>query len=192
VKMKIPVIEFERYSDNAPPYINGIIFVQSGVNDADVKSTYVWLRRLCQKYEGLSFLLISSNHDSKGRLERRTLRTGKAGRPKVVLDGEPAERHIHGCIINENEETDIKKVKKEWWVRSKKHRKSRPHLKRQKTMDVWSNCLPIVSYMTRQMNETKPYKYGSFDFAYFDDIRYCKYPDDYPDEDDNYDNILEL
>ena len=92
----------------------------------------------------------------------------------------------------ENAETDINQVKKEWRVHSKKHRKSRPYLKRQKTMDVWSNCLPIVSYMTRQMDEAKPYKYGSFDFAYFNDIRYCKYPDDFPGDEDNYDNILEF
>lgn len=190
--MQIDLNDIRRYTENAPTYKDGIIFVQSGVTDADIKSTNMWLRRECQKYEGLSFMLISSSHDSKGNLERKTIRTGKPGRPKVVLEGEPAERHIHGCIINENEETDIKEVKKDWQKHSKKHRRSRSYLKRQKTMDVWSNCLPIVSYMTRQMDETKPYKYGGFDFAYFNDIRYCKYPDDFPEDEDNYDNILEF
>lgn len=190
--MQINLNDFREYTDNAPTYKNGFIFVQSGVNDADIQSTYVWWRRRCEKYEGLSFIMISSTHDSKGKLERKTLRTGKPGRPIVVLEGEPAERHIHGCIINENDETDIKEVKKEWQDQSKKHRKTRPHLKRQKTKDVWSNCLPIVSYMTRQMDETKPYKGGSFNFAYFDDIRYCKYPDDFPEDEENYDNILEF
>ncbi len=190
--MRIYLNDFRKYSENAPKYKDGFIFVQSGVNDADIQSTNMWWRRECQKYEGLSFMMITSTHDSKGKLDRRILYNGKPGRPKVVLTGDPAERHIHGCIINENEETDIKKVKEEWRIRSKKHRKSRPHLKRQKTMDVWSNCLPIISYMTRQMDEVKPYKYGGFDFDFFNDIRYCKYPDDYPDEEDNYDNILEL
>ena len=185
--MKLRIDDFEQYTRNAPTYKDGLIFVQSGIEKKDATCWVMWLRRLCKKKEGLSFMFISSSHESRGYIEREVVRTGKAGRPRTNVKGRKAENHCHGLIVNENEETNIEAVKKELQAYCKKLRKRRPNLKQQKISNAWSDGLPIVSYMTRQMNESKPYSFGAFDFAYFDDIRYCKYPD----ENDNYDNILE-
>lgn len=187
--MKLRFNDFEAYTQNAPSYKDGLIFVQSGIEKKDTNCWVMWLRRLCQKNEGLSFMYITSSHDSKGTIEREVVHTGKAGRPKIIVRGKKAENHCHGLIVNENKETNIEEIKKEVQAYSKKLRKRRPNLRRQKVSNVWSDGLPIVSYMTRQMNERKPYTYGTFDFLYFDDIRYCKYHD--ADTSDNYDNILE-
>lgn len=187
--MRIKLTEFEQYSANAPTYLNGLVFVQSGTEKSDIENMAQWLRRLCKKHDGLSSMLISSNHEAKEEIERKVIHTGERGRPKVIVTGSAAVAHVHGVIINTNPNTDIEAVNKESTSYFRKRRKKRPNLKQQKTTRAWDDGLPIVSYMTRQMNEAKPYVAGDFDFMYFDDIRYCHYPDD---AESNYDDNLEI
>lgn len=187
--MRIKLTEFEEYSANAPKYQSGLVFVQSGTEKSDIENMAQWLRRLCKKHDGLSSMLISSNHEAKEEIERKVIHTGERGRPKVIVTGSAAVAHVHGCIVNTNPDTNIEAIEKDWLSYSRKIRKRRPDLKQQKTTRAWDGGLPIVSYMTRQMNETKPYMAGDFDFLYFDDIRYCHYPDD---TESNYDDILEI
>ena len=198
--MRIKLTEFEEYSANAPKYLNGLVFVQSGTEEKDIDNTAQWLRRLCKKYDGLSSMLISSNHEAKEEIERKVIHTGERGRPKVIVTGSAAVAHVHGVIINENPDTDIEAVKEALTSYCRKRRKKRSILKQQKIKRAWDNGLPIVSYMTRQMNETKPYLAGNFDFLYHDDIRYCMYPQEEnndaivvnEEDDDIYDDILEI
>lgn len=189
--MEFSLKEIEEYTNNAPSYVNGLIFVQSGIEKEDIKPQVMWLRRLCQKVDGLSFMLITSNHEAKGTVQREIQRTGNVGRPKVIVKGKETDLHFHALIVNQNEDVDIEEVKKDLSHYCKSRRAKRPNLKQQKIKSAWEGGLPIVSYMLRQANEVKPYMYGSFDFLYFNDPRYCKYPDDEA-ETDNYDNILEL
>lgn len=188
--MIISIRDCEEYTQKAPTYKNGIVFVQSGIEKEDITDWVMWLRRFCEKYEGLSFMFITSCVDSRQPIYRVWVRTGKAGKPKLKVIGTPVEKHCHCLIVNESDANDIENMKDDLRAISRKRRKRRPNLKRQKITDAWIEGLPIVSYMTRQMNETKPYTFGSFDFKYFDDIRYCKYPE--KEECDDYDNILEF
>lgn len=197
--MRIKLTEFEQYSANAPKYLSGLVFVQSGTEKSDIDNMAQWLRRLCKKHDGLSSMLISSNHEAKEEIERKVIHTGERGRPKTIVTGSAAVAHVHGVIINTNPNTDIKAVKKESTSYFRKRRKKRSNLKQQKIKRAWDDGLPIVSYMTRQMNETKPYMAGDFDFMYYDDLRYCMYPHEDNDvivtdeeDDDIYDDILEI
>lgn len=197
--MRIKLTESERYSANAPKYQSGLVFVQSGTEKSDIENMAQWLRRLCKKHDGLSSMLISSNHEAKEEIERKVIHTGERGRPKVIVTGSAAVAHVHGAIINENPDTDIEAVKEALTSYCRKRRKKRSDLKQQKIKRAWDDGLPIVSYMTRQMNETKPYMAGDFDFMYYDDIRYCMYPQEDNDvivtdeeDDDIYDDILEI
>ncbi len=184
--MRVNIDEFRDYTNKAPCYVNGIAFVQSGIEKEDVNCLLMWLRRLCDDYKGLSFELVTSTHKSKGTIKKVVVRTGKAGRPKTFIQGEETEGHFHGVIINENEDNDIKEIKKHFQHYCKKRREKRSNLKRQKTIDVWKNNLSIVEYMERQADSR--HRYGSFDFKYFNCIYYM--PEDPRTRD--YFNILEL
>jgi len=169
--MRIKLTESEKYSADAPKYLNGLVFVQSGTEKSDIENMAQWLRRLCKKHDGLSSMLISSNHEAREKIERSVIHTGKRGRPKTIVTGSAAVAHVHGAIINENPDTDIEAVKKSIdFLYCRKRRKKRSNLNQQKIKRAWNDGLPIVSYMTRQMNETKPYMAGDFDFMYYDDI----------------------
>ena len=144
----------------------------------------MWLRRLCEANEELSFMLVTSTHESKGTIQKTTVRTGKAGRPKTVVQGKKAEKHIHGLIVNESTDTDIQDVKKDLQAYCKKRRKKRQNLKTQKITEVWQGNLSIVKYMERQADST--HSYGDFDFEYFTSPYYM------PPEPDNFDNILDF
>lgn len=172
------------YTNNAPPYKDGLIFIQSGVEKKDIDCLLMWLRRLCKAKKGLSFLLASSSHESKGTIKRKTIRTGKPGRPKTVVQGKKAEAHIHGLIVNESTDTDIQDVKKDLQVYCKNRRKKRPNLKTQKITEAWQGNLSIVKYMMRQSDSV--HSYGDFDFEYFKSPYYM------PPKPDNYDNILDF
>lgn len=197
--MRIKLTESERYSADAPKYLNGLIFVQSGTENCDIENMAQWLRRLCKKHNGLSSMLISSNHEAKEEIKRSVIHTGMRGRPKTIVTGSAAVAHVHGAIINENPDTNIEAVKEALTSYCRKRRKKRSDLKQQKIKRAWDDGLPVVSYMTRQMNETKPYMAGNFNFMYYDDIRYCMYPQEDNDvivtdeeDDDIYDDILEI
>lgn len=181
--MRITLADCINYSKDAPTYNNGFMFEQSGTEREDVTCLVMWLRRLCRRYDGLSYLLVTSSHVSTGNIKRKTVKTGKVGRPKRIIVGKPSCNHVHGLIISEAEETDFKTVKKEFSDYCTKRRKKRPKLKRQKVVDVWKNSLPIIKYMHRQADSI--FKYGTFDFDYFTDVRYMVY-------EDNFDNILDF
>lgn len=182
--MRVSLDDYREYTGNAPPYKDGLIFVQSGVQQKDIDCLLMWLRRLCADNEGLSFRLITSTHESKGTIQKTTIRTGKAGRPKTVIQGKKAEKHCHGLIINESTYTDIQQVKKSLQGYCKKRRKKRKNLKTQKITEVWQGNLSIVKYMERQADSI--HSYGNFDFDYFLSPYYM------PPEPDNYDNILDF
>ena len=105
--------DIKKYTDNAPSYIDGFIFVQSGLQKEDEACLDRKLRRICDDYEGLSFLLIISTTESKGNIVKVKIRTGKAGRPKIVVQGKVAEKHCHGLIVNENPDNDIDDIRKQ-------------------------------------------------------------------------------
>ena len=176
--------DIKEYTDNAPPYIDGFIFVQGGLYAEDEKCLDRKLRRLCDDYEGLSFLLIISTHESKGNIVKVKIKTGKPGRPKTVVEGKVVEKHCHGLLINENPDTDIDDVREELNKYFKKRRAKRPNLKQQKTKEVWQNNLSIVKYMDRQSDNT--HTYGGFDFDYFRNPYYM------PDPPTNYVDILDF
>ena len=71
--MRIKLTESERYSADAPKYLNGLVFVQSGTEKSDIENMAQWLRRLCKKHDGLSSMLISSNHEAKEEIERKVI-----------------------------------------------------------------------------------------------------------------------
>lgn len=86
--MKITYDDFRQYTQNAPQYSEGLIFVQSGIRKEDVLCMVMWLRRLCQATDGLSFMLITSSYDSKdGKVRKKRIYSGKAGRPKTITEG---------------------------------------------------------------------------------------------------------
>lgn len=171
IRMSDYVRECEHYYSTAPLYENGLILVQSGIEKKDIDSFVMWLRRYCNSYKGLSFLLVISTHESKGYIEKITIRNGKVGRPKTVVVGETAEKHIHLLIVNTNADNSIKDIKKELKTYCTKRRCKRANLKRQKIQDL--NGMFIVKYMYRQADST--YRGGAFDFDYFTDERYCNY-----------------
>lgn len=179
--MSIRMIDVAQYTKNAPPFVDALHIVQSGVEDTDldVKPIVKKLHRLCESTEGLSSMLITSTHDShdlKNPLEKEVIRTGKRGRPKVVTLGTKVEKHYHALIVNENSRNDIEAIKEDLTKYLRLRRKKRPNLKQQK-IKILTDCLPIVAYMLRQMDETKPYQSGTFDFAYFNDLRYARFQD---------------
>lgn len=179
--MKITYNDFEQYTKNAPQYSDGLIFVQSGTHKKDVLCLVMWLRRLCQATEGLSFMLITSSFDSKdGNLRKTLLHSRKVGRPKMTVKGTLLDNHIHGLLVSQNSDIDIKSLSDDLKRYCNKRRKKRTNLRQQKVKKL--DGMHIVSYMDRQ--SISEYKYGSFDFDYFKDVRYCKYP-----EEDNLDNI---
>ena len=182
--MRVNLNDYRDYTSNAPPYENGLIFVQSGVEKKDIDCLVMWLRRLCEANEGLSFMLVTSTHESKGNIQKTTVRTGKAGRPKTVVQGKKAKKHIHGLIVNESTDTDIQGVKKDLQAYCKKRRKKCTNLKTQKITEVWQGNLSIVKYMERQADSI--HSYGDFDFEYFTSPYYM------PPEPDNFDNILDF
>jgi hypothetical protein len=182
--MRISLDHFKDYTSKAPPYLNGLIFVQSGVQKKDINCLVMWLRRMCADTEGLSFMLVTSTHVSKGSVVKKTIRTGKAGRPKTVIQGKKADSHCHGLIINENANNNIDDIKMDLQTYCKKRRDKRPNLKRQKVTEAWQNNLSIVSYMVRQADSI--YRYGDYDFDYFISPYYM------PPEPNNYDNILDF
>lgn len=171
------------YTQNAPTYIDGLIFIQSGVEKSDIDALKMRLRRLCADNEGLSFMLITSSHESKGKIKKVTIRTGKPGRPPTVVKGKKAVNHCHGLIVNENISNDIQVIKKVLQTYFKMHRRKRSDLKRPQIMDAWKNNLSIIKYMARQSDET--FRAGTFNFDYFLSEFYM--PDD-PRE-NNFDNI---
>ena len=175
--MKFTLREIEKYTENAPQYIAGLCFVQSGIETADIKPMVMWLRRKCADNEGLSYLLVTSSHDSKKRIERGIIRTKKRGRPKMFIKGTNTERHFHGLLISTNDSLDMSAIKNSLADYCKRRRKRRPNLRQQKVTETYKNGLPIISYMYRQMDEVKPYRSGNFDFGYFNNYLYGKYPD---------------
>lgn len=171
--MKITYNDFEQYTKNAPQYSDGLIFVQSGTYKKDILCLVMWLRRLCQATEGLSFMLITSSYDSKdGKIRKTQLHSGKVGRPKIIIDGTLIENHIHGLLVSENPNIEIESIREDLKRYCTRRRKRRSNLRQQKVTKL--DGMHIVSYMDRQ--SISEYKYGSFDFDYFKDVRYCKYP----------------
>ena len=169
--MKVRVSDYIDYYSNAPLYENGLILEQSGTEQKDIDCFVMWLRRLCDKYTGLSFILVVSTHESKGYIEKVTIRDGSIGRPKTVIKGKQAKKHIHLLIVNTNTDTNIKDVKTELKTYCTKRRSKRANLKRQRIKDLKE--MFIVKYMYRQADST--YRYGAFDFDYFADEKYCNY-----------------
>ena len=55
----------EEYVRNAPVYVDGLVFVQSGTDKTDVDYLARKLNRLTTKYRGISYYLIRSTTDSK-------------------------------------------------------------------------------------------------------------------------------
>lgn len=175
--MQIDLKKLDEYVKNAPPYINGLTFVQSFVDDKDVEEcveecveSYVnclndKLRGMCDKYKGISFIFVMSDKKSDINIYKRTIKTGKRGRPKKITVGTKTNNHCHGLIVNQSEEINIKDVKKDLAKYLRKQKEKHKYLKQQKIKYIWSDGLPIVSYMDRQSNHKR--KYGDFDFDYF-------------------------
>ena len=174
--MKVRVSDYKNYYSNAPLYENGLILVQSGIEKKDIDCFVTWLRRFCNRNKGISFLLVISTHESKGYIRKVTIRNGKVGKPRTIVEGEKAEPHLHLLIVNTNTDNNINDVKKELKTYCTKRRCKRANLKRQKIHSL--NGMFIVKYMYRQADST--YRGGDFDFDYFADERYC-----------NYENILD-
>lgn len=167
--MKIRVSDYKDYYSTAPLYENGLILVQSGIEQKDIDCFVTWLRRYISKHKDISFLLVISTHESKGYIEKVTIRNGKVGKPRTVVKGKKAEKHIHLLIVNTNADNSIDNIKKELKTYCTKRRCKRANLKRQKIQDL--NGMFIVKYMYRQADST--YRGGAFDFDYFADERYC-------------------
>ena len=148
--------------NNAPSFENGLIIVQSGVEQKDIDSLVTWLRRLCGKTSGISFLLIVSTHDSEGCFSL-TVHTGKAGRPKRIIKGKRAVPHYHCLIINVSKGTSIEAIKCKVSHYLNNRRSKRTNLKRQKIQRIEE--MFFVKYMLRQADST--YRGGTFDFDYF-------------------------
>ena len=146
--MVIKLKEFLSYSRNAPMYYDGLVFVQSGVDEKDFTATNMWLRRYCQKHKGLSFMIVLSSSDS--------------------TDGTAAGPHIHGLLINEEPKEKIEEARKSITKYCQKRRRKRSNLKQQQTKLL--NGMSIVQYMDRQSDAERTY--GDFDFDYFKDVRY--------------------
>ena len=149
----------------APIYYDGLLIRQSGIKDEDVECLLTQLRRLCKKYKGLSFMLVSSTTKSDKRDNRIPLYTGKAGRPKRIVKGIKVGQHIHCLIISENEDIDASFIKKEIVRYLRNRMKKRPNLKQYDTTPVWKDGLPIVKYMSNQADSM--HFGGDFDFKYF-------------------------
>lgn len=169
--MRVTIDEIAEYSESAPLLINGLCFVQSGAEGKDTSALYQWLKRYCQKTDGLSFMLCQSSHESDGVSKERK-KTGQRGRPKTVVTGKSAKPHIHGVLINESQNTDIEDVKESLSAYCRKRRKKRPNLNQQKIKSL--SGLQLVSYMSKQADSIL--SYGDFDFSYFND---CRYNDDF-------------
>lgn len=156
--------------NNAPSFQNGLIIVQSGVEQKDIDSLVTWLRRLCSKTSGISFLLVVSSHESSGCFSV-SVHTGKAGKPKRIIKGKEAVPHYHCLIINVSKETSIEAVKCQISRYLNKRRSKRTNLKRQKIQRVEE--MFFVKYMHRQADKT--YRSGTFDFDYFLNDLYISY-----------------
>lgn len=164
--MKISFSEIKDYYENAPKYNDGLVIAWSGTDRKDAKNLYQMLKR---NFPDVSVLIVGSSTESKdGRCKKVTINTGKRGRPKTVVQGTKAEKHLHGLIISENERIDLRTIKDKLTKHCQKARMRNPSLKQQKTKPL--NGMDIVQYMTGQSDYK--FSYGSFDFDYFNDARF--------------------
>ena len=123
--MIIAFQEFLNYSLNAPKYHEGLVFVQSGVEEKDVTAINMWLRRYCQKHSGLSFMIVLSTTNTK--------------------DHTAAGPHIHGLLVNEEPNEKIEEARKSITKYFRKRRKKRSNLRQQQTKLL--DGMAIVHYM---------------------------------------------
>ncbi len=183
--MRITIDELERiekerkaicdeYVRNAPVYVNGLVFVQSGTDKTDVDYLARKLNRLANKYVGLSYLLIRSTTDSK-TAQKKVKHTKKRGRPKKYVTGKKVESHCHCWIVNTKKDLPINTVKSELTKYCVLRRKKRPKMKQQKIQPLTG--MFIGKYMDKQADEM--HRGGDFDFDYFLDERYTHYEDDF-------------
>ena len=174
--MKYSWDEIKTYTGNAPKYVNGLAFVQSGYEKKDVMALVEWLRSFCNKTEGLSFRLVISSHEAKGYIQKVQEKTGKRGRPKTVVKGNEAKPHVHLCIVNTNPLIKLSSIKEPVTKYVRKRRVKRLNLRQHKTQPLWVSNLSYVSYMDRQSDHT--YRGGNFDFDYFLNPLYCPIQDE--------------
>ena len=160
----------KQYYLEAPSCIYAIQFVQSCVEDDDIKALYMWLRR--RVIDGFSFLLCDSTTDSN-TCKKEILITHNRGRPKTVVIGKKVNRHIHGLIVIESESIDYQLLNNELHKYFNKRRKRKPYLKQQKIGKCSEGGLFIVKYDFKQADHI--YKGGNFDFDYFTKDTYSDY-----------------
>ena len=170
--MRFTIDEMKRYSEEAPLVENGLVFVISGADKKDIRALYQWLDSHYPEDTAIAFLLTLSSHDTQdGRIDRRKVKHGR-GRPRTEVIGTEAVPHIHGLIVNQNEDTCIHSVKESITKYFQKRRKRKPTLRQQKIR--LAEGLEIVPYMMKQADCSLSSK--GFDFSYYMD---CRYNDDF-------------
>ena len=156
------------YVKRAPPYEYAIEFVISGVNDSDINSIKMWLRR--RPYKGFSFMLCDSSTKHKD-CRKEYVKKGSAGRPKLIVKGIKTERHLHGVVAVTTPSVECSAVDSELHEYFMKRRNKNKSLKQQKIKKC--DELFIIKYMNDQADHI--YRYGDFNFQYFLDDRYTLY-----------------
>lgn len=99
-----------------PATLYAVNLYKVGLTKQDIYSIENTLERYNKKYPYVSYLLAISNTDSKHCAQREIKKKHTKGRPKTVVLGSKAPRHIHLSVIGDKEHSayryleDIKKA----------------------------------------------------------------------------------
>lgn len=85
-----------------------IYLYKTALTPNDIESIKNKLKRCKRKYPYISYLLTTSNTDSRHCVRRKLMLKNKRGRPKEVVLGNKVEKHIHLSIVGDEEHSAYK------------------------------------------------------------------------------------
>lgn len=94
-----------------PGTLYSISLYKTALTPNDIESIRNKLKRCKNKYPYISYLLVTSNTDSKYCVRRKLRSKNKRGRPKEVVLGNKIETHIHLSIVGDVKHSAFKCVK---------------------------------------------------------------------------------
>lgn len=146
--------DFEKF----PSTVYAIYLYKTALTPQDIMAIQNKLRRCKIKYPYISYLLVTSNTDSKYCKIRKIRLKNKKGRPKEVVLGNKVPLHIHLVILGDHEHSAYKCAKDIQRMINKRFNKnictfhSKSYLKKAKN---------FVNYSLKQANTIN--KCGIFD-----------------------------
>lgn len=161
------------YTLDAKLYAVNVYYPKEGLTQQDKNSMLNTLHRYRGKHPYVSFLYIESTTGNvKGR---RTIKTGKPGRPKKVVKGKKVAPHVHIAAIGTEDRsayTYVEEVKK---AINKRFQRKEPYTKRCKR-ESKGNRMHAVNYISYCLEQADLRRTaGDFDFYKFESYpKFCE------------------